>query len=768
LSAIKGQVLTSDGHPAAYVSVQIKNTNQGTVTDENGEFIFKKIKPGHYILQASLVGHEIVDQEVEVETDKITHVSIQLASSYQQMKEVVVVSGANKYKVNNASPSLRIQTPLTEVPQNIQVVTKDVLNDQQAFTMGEGVTRNISGAQRVAHWNMYARINVRGAKLTPFRNGMNVQINEYSPLTEDMSMVERIEFVKGPAGFMLSNGEPSGFYNVVTKKPTGNTQKELTFSLGSFENYRATADIDGKLTKDGKLLYRVNVMGQQANSHRDFEFNNRYSIVPVLKYLIDDKTTVTLEYTHQYLETNAIGGNIAFSKRGYADVPRNFTTVEPNFTPTKINDKSLQVIFEHQINTQWKLTAQGAYFNYNQVGQSMWPVGFTTPGNDSLLQRAINNWDALGINKTGQFFVNGKVKTGRINHVLLGGIDMKFSNYYADWNQWSMLGNANFNIYKPTYGNITLPQYDRSKDIRERAVQYNYGYNAFYIQDELGFLNNTLRLTLAGRYTTNIYKNPEADTYTDHKFTPRAGLSYSIDKNTALYFVYDQAFLQNTGKNWQGKNFKPLTGTNIEAGIKKDWFNGRWNSVLSVYQITKNNVLVTDMEHPHPTNGYIYSKENGQQQIKGIELDIRGDLVENLGVVINYAYTDGKITKDIDPAVKNNKVPGTSKHIQNTWLSYRVSKGVLNGLRISMGYQYQAGRLSGMVYDKSENKLPDYFSMDGGIGYTINKLSLNLNVNNILDKYLYSGTPVGAGADRYYFWESEPGRNLRLTVGYRF
>ena len=41
------------------------------------------------------------------------------------------------------------------------------------------------------------------------------------PLTEDMSMVERIEFVKGPAGFMLANGDPSGFYNVVTKKPSG-------------------------------------------------------------------------------------------------------------------------------------------------------------------------------------------------------------------------------------------------------------------------------------------------------------------------------------------------------------------------------------------------------------------------------------------------------------------------------------------------------------------------------------------------------------------
>ena len=122
-------------------------------------------------------------------------------------------------------------------------------------------------------------------------------------------MVERIEFVKGPAGFMLSNGDPSGFYNVVTKKPSGQQKGEVSMSVGSFNLLRATADLDGKLSKDGKLLYRINVMGQLKGSHRPFDYNNRYSIVPVLKYLIDENTTVTLEYTRQFSEVNVIGSN---------------------------------------------------------------------------------------------------------------------------------------------------------------------------------------------------------------------------------------------------------------------------------------------------------------------------------------------------------------------------------------------------------------------------------------------------------------------------
>ncbi len=70
-------------------------------------------------------------------------------------------------------------------------------------------------------------------RLPPFRNGMNVKM-PWGPLLEDMSMVERIEFVKGPASFMLANGEPTGFYNIVTKKPTGITKGEATIYTWKF------------------------------------------------------------------------------------------------------------------------------------------------------------------------------------------------------------------------------------------------------------------------------------------------------------------------------------------------------------------------------------------------------------------------------------------------------------------------------------------------------------------------------------------------------
>lgn len=760
---IKGKVTTADNKPAEGVTILVKNTVKNAVADNNGNFEIKNIQPGTYTVAVSLVGYKDAEQQVTVESGRATTVSFYLSLSNRELNEVVVVANRNSFKTNRTSHSLRLQSPILEVPQNIQVVTAKQINNQQIFDMLEGVTRNVSGASRVEHWDNYARITMRGSNVGAFRNGMNVS-TAWGPLTEDMSMVERIEFVKGPAGFMLANGDPSGFYNVVTKKPSGRNKGEVGISVGSFNLYRANLDLDGKFSEDGKLLYRINVMGQLKGSHRQFDFNNRYSVVPVLKYLIDDKTSVTLEYTHQFSEVNVIGSNYIFSKKGYADLPRDFTTAEANLAPTKMDDKSVLVIFDHKLSNSWKMTAQAAWFNYRQKGASLWPLWPEAfdPLNDSILNRGISIWDVLGTSKIGQMFVNGEVQTGALSHKILAGLDMSNKEYYHDWNQGGALGDP-LNIYAPVHGNANVPVFDRSKNIRERGVRYYDAYTGLYVQDELGFFDDALRLTVAGRYTTLKTGDVYSGDFKKRRFTPRIGLSYSIDKNTAVYFVKDESFLENFGSDWQGKSFDPITGGNIEVGIKKDWVNGRWNSAVSVYQITRNNVQTTDFDHPNPTGGY-FTRQSGQQKTKGVEVDVRGQILRGLDVIINYAYTEARVTKDSDKEVIGTQVAGSSRHIQNAWLNYRLDRGALTGFGISVGYQYQVKRSPWYVFDNSENSLPDYFRLDGSLSYQKEKIGFNLVVNNILNKYLYSGAPY----EDYFYWQTEPGTNMRFSIAYRF
>ena len=779
---IKGKVTTSDGKIASMVSVQLKGTRNATMTNDDGIFVLRNITPGNYQLQISLVGYQPVSKEANVEADKTTNLNIQLDITDLQLQEVMVKSRANLYKASKLSPTLRLNEPLIEAPQNIQVVSGKILSDQLVTAMGEGLIRNVSGATKIEHWgDLYARVNARGSRLAAFRNGMNITSN-WGPLTEDMSFVERTEFVKGPAGFMMSNGEPSGLYNVVTKRPTGRNAGEINLLFGSYDFYRAAADWDSKLDKEGKLLYRINLMGQTKNSFRSYEYNNRYSVAPVISYKIDDNTLFTTEYIYQHAKVSNVGAFYIFSPKGYGTYSRNLTFGDPRLDPTIINDHNITLNLQHKFNDQWKLTAQAAYFNSKQIGSSLWTaadsindkkiVVVPAVANDGKVVRNVSVWDAINEMKFGQVYLNGNVHTGIVAHRIIAGLDLGNKEYYADFAQSRKLDTytSPFDPNNPSYGNASngYPTFNRTKSIRERAGlggSITQSYTGVYAQDELGFFSNTLRLTLAGRYTY-VTQSDYGTMKTAKKFTPRFGLSYSIDNNTSVYALFDQSFVPQAGLRRDSQSVKPLTGNNMEIGIKRDWFGGRWNTTLSLYRILKNNQTASD---PANTASEQFVVQFGQTTTKGIEFDTKGEIVRGLTMTANYAYTDSKITKADSSATAQrrigNVVPGYAKHNANAWLNYQFCKGALKGFGISGGFSFQGSRTTwAWAGAKGQLALPDYFKLDGGLFWEKDKMRITCNVLNIADKYLYSGSPYA----NYYYYQAEPGRNWRLGIGYRF
>lgn len=758
---IKGKITTSDGKAAEFVNVILKGTTKGTVADVEGNYEIKNIKEGSYTIQATFVGLKTASKKVTIENGQTVNLDFVLEANANQLQEVLVTANPSKYVTDYPSISLRLKTPLLEIPQNIQVITRQNLQDQQIFDMQEGVIRNVSGATRSEHWENYARIVMRGSRIAAFRNGMNVQAT-WGPLNEDMSMVERIEFVKGPAGFMLASGEPSGFYNVVTKKPTGITKGEANMTIGSFGTYRTTVDLDGLLSKDGKLQYRLNVMGQMKGTQRAFEYNNRVSIAPVIKYQINPNTSITTEYTYQGVNMSPLGSNYIYSPNKLGDVAADFTTLESNMAPTKINDQSLFVTLSHSINNNWKFTGQIAYMNFSQVGSSLWPSGFK----GDTLQRATSVWDILGQTRVGQFFVNGDVETGRIKHRILAGVDMGDKDYYHDWAQGgAIVGSQGFNVYNPVFGKVpasAYPKFDRSLSIRERGVHYNNLYTALYAQDEIRLLDDKLRFTLAGRYTSTGDEDPYSGKVTAGKFTPRIGVSYSLNKNTSVYAVLDESFIPQAGASYTGKKFDPITGTNKEIGLKREWLDGRWTASVAAYQITKNNVLTAD-----PVNQF-FSVQLGQTKTQGIEFDVRGQILTGLDVTMNYAYTDGKVTKDTENQQVDRQLPGTDKHIANAWLSYRVPSGAVQGLGFSLGISHATGRTSWYSeYDKTiDPAMPSYTRFDAAASYQFGKFGVALNVNNLFNADVISGAYYSWS--KFYYWQAEAMRNARLSINYKF
>ncbi|MCX2480306.1 TonB-dependent receptor [Pedobacter sp. MC2016-15] len=782
---IRGRVTTADGTVAEGVTVKLKGTTYGAVTDEDGTYTIHKVPTGGYIIVVSAVG--LYPKEKQVTVTKGTVISdFSLNENLSQLKDVQISSN-KKYKVETTSPSLRQQTKLLELPQNIRVVTNQVMADQMVFDVVDGVTRNVSGAVRVGHWDaQYANIFMRGFSIPAFRNGMNLK-TPWGPLADDAATIERIEFVKGPSGFMMANGEPGGIYNVVTKKPTGTNKSSVSMSAGGYNLYRGAVDLDTKLTTDGKLLMRLNLAAQSKGSFNKYNYNDKYVIAPVISYQIDSNTKFTAEYTHQHVEAQALG-NYGFSPRGYGDTAPSFFLGDPSLDPAKLNDHNVTLYLNHKLNKDWTFNAQVAYLNYELKGGTPWPSSIAANGD---MKRALNISEELAINKNVQMYLQGQVVTGPVTHRILGGLDMGNLKTWGDFSSSGIpdlkLPNGQvFNIYNPIYGIAPgdIPVFNRSTSIQNRSGANVYAtnttYTGAYLQDELRFLQEKLRLTLAGRFThANTVGKTNAAEMSDNKFTPRVGLSYSITNNFSVYSLYDQAFIPQSqaSRSATGATFKPVTGNNIEVGLKKDWFDGKWNSTFAAYKITKKNVLTPDPAYPlgDPNN---FMVQLGEVESKGIEFDLVGEVAKGLDLTLNYAYTDPKVTNDEnkDPArnAEGTYLANASKHITNGWLSYRFrnTNSFLNGFGLAGGYQMQFKRYTGS--GPTQTMLPDYVRFDAGINYAKGKFSISALMNNLLDRRLLTqGSYTKLAAETatsvsYYTYIYDIPRNVRLTAKYEF
>src|SRR5690606_34194654 len=396
-ASISGHVIDDKGKAIPMATVQLIEIAQGTQADENGRFRLEHIASGSYTLQVSNIGYQSVSENIKVKTNQNLNLGrIKMQQSTEALDEVVVNgNGHADFLVKTPSTSLRLTTEVLDLPQNIQIISNNLIKSQNLVNMMENVTRNVSGAQMIEHWGTFARINMRGFKLPAFRNGLNIEL-PWGPLAEDMSMVQNIEFVKGPAGFMQSAGEPGGFYNVVTKKPTSQSINEISLTGDSFGSYRVSFDSGGALTEDDRLQYRFITMYEDAQTHRDYDLSDRFVIVPSLSYDISDKTKITTEFTYQ--QSNQITGAayiFAPVEDGFGSLDRNFTFLDEDFPQTKIEEVSILVNATHDFNDKWSVMGQYMFMDYTSTGASELPAAVVGNGE---FYRGISVSDAVSTN----------------------------------------------------------------------------------------------------------------------------------------------------------------------------------------------------------------------------------------------------------------------------------------------------------------------------------------------------------------------------------
>ncbi len=145
----------------------------------------------------------------------------------------VVVTGEREtegYSVPNASTATKTDTPLPDIPQSIQVVPRQLIEDRQLTSIPEAL-QTVPGVISIASTPNVASLffNIRGFTNTRYRNGF--RNFDADSATYDIANIEQIEVLKGPASVLYGQAEPGGLINVVSKKPLFNPYSSLTMTF---------------------------------------------------------------------------------------------------------------------------------------------------------------------------------------------------------------------------------------------------------------------------------------------------------------------------------------------------------------------------------------------------------------------------------------------------------------------------------------------------------------------------------------------------------
>ncbi len=614
---------------------------------------------------------------------------------------------------------------MRDIPQSIQVIPQEVIRDQQLTRLDE-VLRNVSGVTFGGDVQSRGEeFNIRGFDNVPIlRDGFR-RYGSFESFPE-VANLERVEVLKGPASILYGEIQPGGLINLVSKKPLAEPFYEVELQVGNRGFVRPRIDISELLTDDGRLRYRLNALYRTGDSFRGFDQEDeRLFIAPVVSWNSDrTDLTVSLEFTDD--KRPADNGLPVVGDR-VVDVPRDRITNEPD---DKIESQYLSVGYdlEHRFNDSWKLRNAFRYssynYDYNVLAYDLGDFDEET----ATLNRFFASQDGQDKNYALQTNLIGKFATGSIAHTLLFGVDLSRNEERIV----SAVGDTTpLNVFNPVYRQFPKPDEDTIPSFGGDEIDTDR--LGIYLQDQISLLDN-LKLLAGLRYDTVEQKTVNIpgfatssgeQTQNYDALTPRVGIVYQPIEEVSLYASYSRSFNPNTETTISGDPFEPEEGEGYEVGVKAQLLEDKLFATLAYFDITKQNVVVTD------PNFALASIATGEQQSRGVELDVAGEVLPGWNIIAAYAYIDAEVTaNELNPAIVGNKLFNVPKHSASLWTTYEIQSGNLQGLGFGVGFNYVGEREGDL---DNSFQVDSYFLTNAAIFYRRDNWRFALNFKNLFD-----------------------------------
>lgn len=660
-----------------------------------------------------------------------------------------------KQEVGQASTATKGLMQLKDVPQIVNVVPKQVLREQTVTSM-QGALQNVAGLSFSVGDGQRDQVMIRG--FSAITDNYVDGIRDDALYFRDMSNVERIEVLKGPASVLYGRGSAGGLVNKINKKPMDESLHEVSLIGGTTGQRRAEVDVNEKVAENVKV--RLTGAVEDSDGYRDQAFLKRQAVAPSLQWDISDKTKLLIQadYLHdnrladQGFPTDPITGKPVKTN------PKTFYGAlngkEVGDVDTEISSQTISL--DHEFNDNLKYHGAVRHYNYSldrqySVDSHQDPNKNKLPADQIQLSqnKRLRNEDGVYVQQE----LSSLFNTGFLKHNTLIGAE--YSKQHKDELVWSEFRQIT-NIFNPELENWAQLDTNVPANTNNTNTFENYGV---YLQD-LMTVTDQLKVLVGLRYD-NLSQDRDDQTSknvdlnrTDNTYSPRIGVVYQPVKNLSLYTSYNRSFqpLADTFVFYQNSDdLTPTKTENYEIGAKWD-VNDHLNVTLALFEMSQTNIQNKDPNDPKGLSAILA----GEQKTKGVELSVAGQLTDQLSVLAGYSYMDGKIEKSA-VGLTGNRSALTPNNTANLWLKYQLN----DHWYAAVGGRGESSRFSA---PDNKNVLPGYAVVNAAVGYQSERYDVNLNLNNLFDRDYFVSGHSGANDSNMM---GDP-LNAQIALRYRF
>ena len=658
--------------------------------------------------------------------------------------------GVRRYQARRSGSATKTDTPLDEVPQAVSVIPATVLDDLRS----PRIEKALDYAGGVARQNDFGGLtmyeySIRGLTTSEFyKDGFSVNRGYMNP--QDPSNVERIDVLKGPASSLYGRGDPGGTINIVSKRPQNDRFARLDLSAVRWDRYRSSLDVNTPLDDEGTMLYRMNLAVEDNKSFRDYRSSERQFFAPAFSWELSPQTRLLVQ-AEVIRSSQVFDRGVVAPNDHLGSVSRSDFFGEPGDGEIDNNNESLQAEIEHDLNASWTVRL-ASHYKQGRLNGGATEASFLAD-DARTLNREYRYRDFDWQDSITQLELRGLVYTGDIEHNLLIGTE--YERYAKDERLMRTRPISTIDIREPVYGQPRPPfsvgpggrSTDRHELVHSRSLN---------LQDQMR-LSEKLFGVIGARYDHYEHRLDNEVTgkrteQTHEKITPRIGALYQLTPEVGVFANASQSFKPNTGapRPGTGTSFDPEEGVGYEAGFKFDLLDSRLGMTVAAFHLTKENVLTAD-----PADS-TYQIAAGEVRSRGIDLQLTGQLTDEVRVIGAYAYVDAEVTKD-NTLASGSRLLNVPEHSGSLLGVYEFLDGGLKGLELGGGVNYVGDR-SGNVAD-SGFELPGYTTVDLLARYKATQdLTLGVNLNNAFDRTYYERS-----YSNVWVMPGEP-RNLSLSL----